>query len=102
MRLNLAKLKKETLEIPEALTKGMQYVDYKLLEYNLDAFVGTRFIFDVNFSYKKSGFVRLTTVQTKNDEELAEAAKRVCKSIKKFFDIYLTDEKPYLVVLEFI
>lgn len=99
MRLNLAEYKKEALESPEALTRAMQYMDYKLLENNLDALIGTRLIYDVNHSYKKSGFVRLTTAQTKNDGELAEAAKRVCKSIEEFFDEYLTDKQPYPVVL---
>mgnify|MGYP001172640484 FL=1 len=97
--LNLNEFKSEALKSPQALTEAMQYMDYKLLENNLDAIIGTRLIVDINHSFKKSGFIRVTTSQIKNDKELAEAARRICTSIEQFFDEYLTKKQPYPVLL---
>lgn len=99
IKLNLEEYKSKALEDPQALSEAMQYMDYKLLENNLEAVVGSRLTVSVEHSFKKCGFVRVTTSQAKDDKQLIECSERVTDAIEKFFDEYLTDKQPYPVVL---
>lgn len=99
IQLNLEKLKPAALESSMNMKKCMQYMDYKLLEHNLSAIVGTKLSIDVEHSYKKSGFIRVTVAQATGKEQLELAAQELGKAIEEFFDEYLTPLQAYEVLL---
>ena len=99
IQLNLEKLKPAALESSMNMRKCMQYMDYKLLEHNLSAIVGTKLSIDVEHSYKKSGFIRVTVAQATGKEQLELAAHELGRAIEEFFDEYLTPLQAYEVLL---
>lgn len=99
IKLNLEILKPQVLESSLNMQKCMQYMDYKLLEHNLSAIVGTKLSIDLDHSYKKSGFIRVTVAQATGKEQLQLAAHELGKAIEEFFDEYLTPSQEYEVLL---
>lgn len=99
IKLNLETLKPQVLESSLSMQKCMQYMDYKLLEHNLSAIVGTKLSIDLDHSYKKSGFIRVTVAQATGKEQLQLAAHELGKAIEEFFDEYLTPSQEYEVLL---
>lgn len=99
IQLNLKEKKPSVLESAENMKMGMQYMDYKLLEHNLSAIVGPKLSIDVEHSFKKSGFIRVTVAQATGKEQLSLAAEKIGKAIEDFFDEYLTPKQKYDVIL---
>ena len=99
IQLNLKEKKPQLLENQLNMEMGMQYMDYKLLENNLNAIIGTKLSIDKTHSFLKSGFIRVTVAQATGDEQLSEAARRLGLAIEQFFEEYLTDKQAYKVIL---
>ncbi|OBA29170.1 hypothetical protein HANVADRAFT_228 [Hanseniaspora valbyensis NRRL Y-1626] len=99
IQLNLKGKKPQLLENQLNMEMGMQYMDYKLLENNLNAIIGTKLSIDKTHSFLKSGFIRVTVAQATGDDQLSEAARRLGLAIEQFFDEYLTDKQAYKVIL---
>ncbi|XBW37656.1 hypothetical protein QEN19_003237 [Hanseniaspora menglaensis] len=99
IQLNLAKLKPELLRSRIDMEKGMQYMDYKLLENNVNAVVGSKLSLDPNHSFSKSGFIRVTVAQASDNKQLIEAGQKIGFAIEAFFNEYLTSNQEYNVLL---
>lgn len=99
IQLNLKDKKPELLKSAKDMEKGMQFMDYKLLEHNIFAIIGTRLCVDKSHSFLKSGFIRVTVAQATGDEQLIDASTRIGSAIEQFFDQYLTSEQAYEVLL---
>ncbi|KAL6929618.1 hypothetical protein ACO0SA_001021 [Hanseniaspora valbyensis] len=99
IKLNLEDKKPDLLKSCLDMKKGMQYMDYKLLEQNVISIVGPKFTSDVEHSYKKCGFIRFTVAGSTGEKFLIKAATCIGKAVENFFDEYLTENQPYEVVL---
>lgn len=97
--LNFKKYKPEVLQSANAMKCGMQYMDYKLLEHSIDSISGTKFVVDVNHSYKKCGFIRFTFAGVSEETILIKAAVNIGLAIERFFDEYLTQKQQYEVFM---